>query len=55
MARSDSTGIPVTLNLCLHISSLAGNSAKSAQNLPYHGTNLGQCWKQGAILLAHDG
>lgn len=31
MAGSNFTGIPVSLNLCLHTCSIAANSAKSAQ------------------------
>lgn len=42
-ARSDFTGIPVALNLYLHTSSVAANSARSAQNVPSYCGNLGRC------------
>ena len=53
--RSDFPGIPVTLNLCLHTSSLAASSAQPAQKLPCHCRNLGLCHKQGAIPPVPDG
>lgn len=54
-AGSNFTSIPVALNFCLHTSSLAANSAKSAQNPPCHHGNLGRYWKQGAVLPVPDG